>query len=70
MVTVKHTQARWSSVGQYGIQYPNTEVAGIIIPTGTALEPLSWIGGQEHQAFSWERDSGTAVVWIEKRQLE
>ena len=70
MVTVKHTPAQWSAVGQYGIQYPNTEVAGIVIPAGTALEPLSWIGSQEHQAFSWERSGGTAVVWIEKRRLE
>ena len=70
MVIKESTLARWSRVGHYGIQYPNTEAVGIVVPTGAQLQPLSWIGNQDYQAFSWDRDGGTAVVWIKKEHLK
>ena len=70
MVIKESTLARWSCVGHYGIQYPNTEAVGIVVPTGAQLQPLSWIGNQDYQAFSWDRDGGTAVVGIEKVRLK
>ena len=70
MIIKESTLARWSSIGHYGIQYPNTEAVGIVVPTGAQLQPLSWIGNQDYQAFSWDRDGGTAVVWIEKVRLK
>jgi len=70
MITKESTLARWSSVGHYGIQYPNMEAIGIVVPADTQLQPLNWTGTQEYQAFSWARDGGTAVVWIEKARLK
>jgi hypothetical protein len=46
------------------------ETIGIVVPTDTQLQPLNWTGTQEYQAFSWARDGGTAVVWIEKARLK
>lgn len=70
MITKQKITACVSMVGQYGIQYPNHRAAPLLLPEGSNLSTLNWVGGGDWQAFSWDRDGGTAVVWIEKVRLK
>jgi hypothetical protein len=70
MTTNKPIPARVSKIGHYGIQYPDLDSAGLIIPRGTQLHELHWIGGDTYSAFLWERKEGNAVVWIESGPLK
>ena len=64
MTTNKQILARQSKVGHYGVQYPDTESVGIVIPKNTVLIQLPWIGGGELTAYSWNRNNGVVIVWI------
>jgi hypothetical protein len=70
MKTSKPTPARVSKTGHYGIQYPDLEATGLIVPRDTQLQELRWIGGGSHEAFLWLRKEGPAVVWIEREPLK
>jgi len=70
MLTTDQVSARQSTIGHYGFHYPDFSVAEVEIPTGTRLEAFSWSPQLGHQAFKWERDSGSIVIWIESEKLK
>jgi hypothetical protein len=70
MITKQKITACISMVGQYGIQYPNHKAAPLVIPAGSSLSTLNWIGGGDWQASTLDCDGGTAVVWIKKEHLK
>lgn len=70
MITKGHIPARRSMIGQYGFQYPNREVAGIVIPPESNLEPLSWTVPEGWKAFLWHQENGKSVVWVHDKNVE
>jgi len=70
MITKKPTPARQSKIGHYGVQYPDLETMGIIVPRDVDLKELQWIGGNTYRAYLWERSEGSSVVWIDDSSLE
>jgi hypothetical protein len=70
MKTDKPTPARQSKVGHYGVQYPDLDTTGVIIPRDTELKELHWVGGATYKAYLWERREGSAVVWIDDNPLK
>jgi len=64
MVTKKSILAKSSKLGHYNFQYPDLESTGAVIPKGSNLSELHWVGNDGYTAWLWESNNGNRVVWI------
>ena len=70
MLTSEPIPARLSKTGHYGIQYPDFEKMGIIVPRNSELRELHWVGGGPYKAYIWERAEGLTIIWVEDSSLK
>ena len=64
MKTDRPLLAKLSKHGQYNFQHPDTDSSGVVVPKGSELSELPWIGAGGYQAWLWTEGKSSKVIWV------